>query len=118
MYRLIIIILMLSIAGCALHPAVPYDPAEKILLGTAIAGQVWDYTSTKNGLDNGCIETNQILGEHPSDAALAGSKIMVMGVAYFGANAIDNHTIRKIYLGIISAIGLAAGAHNSQVDCK
>lgn len=104
--------------ACALRPVVPYDTAEKVLLGTAVGGQVWDYTSTRSGLDAGCIETNPILGEHPSDGALIASKVLVSCMAWLGANAMPNHLERKAFLGVISIIGIAAGAHNSQVDCR
>ncbi len=115
---LFLIVLAIALSGCAPHPVVPYDTAEKVLLGAVVGGQIWDLASTEQKLGEGCIEANPILGEHPSDAALVGSKVLAIWITYLGANAIDNHAMRKIFLGAISAIGIGAGIHNSQVDCQ
>ena len=118
--RLLLVLALLITAGsgCALRPVTPYDNIEKGLLLTAAGGQIYDYATTTSKLNEGCIESNPLLGEHPSDATLAASKALVVAVTYFGANAIRNHAVRKVYLGVISAIGIAAGVHNEQVDCR
>ncbi len=108
-------LILLLLQGCALRPVVPYDLPEKALLAAAIGGQIFDYTSTKAALGRGCIEGNPLMS---SDAVKVGGKIGVSAMAYFGANAITDHKLRKIYLGIIGAIGIGAGIHNEMIDCS
>lgn len=110
-----VVLILLVLNGCAWRPAVPYDNAEKILLGTAIGGQIFDYTSTRRALNMGCIEGNPLMS---SDAVMIASKIGISAMSYYGANSIIDHRMRKIYLGLIGAIGIGAGVHNEMIDCS
>lgn len=110
-----VVMLLLLLQGCALRPVVPYDLPEKGLLAGAIGGQIFDYTSTKRALARGCVEGNPLMS---SDAVMVAGKVGISVMAYLGANAIPDHKLRKIYLGIIGAIGIGAGIHNETIDCS
>ena len=120
----LILVLFVCVAmltsGCGLKftPEVPYDNWEKGMFATAVGGQVLDYTSTKHGLSQGCVEANPIFGEDPNDAALVAAKVFASGAIWLGANAIENHKWRKIFLGVTSFVGLGAAVHNYNIDCN
>ena len=106
--------LMALLSGCALHPRIPYDPVEKVMLATAIGGQVGDYVSSQKAFSRGCVEGNPLL---QSNGVMIGAKVAVAGMTYLVSNACDSHRIRKVWLGLITAIGWGATWHNETIDC-
>ena len=106
--------LILLLSGCALHPRLPYTSTEKVMLITAIGGQVGDYVSTKRGLSRGCVEGNPLL---QNQGVLIGTKIVFGGAIYLVSNAADTHTTRKVWLGLMSIIGWGVTWHNEAINC-
>ena len=113
MKYLLIVILILS--GCALHPRLPYTPVEKVMLASAIGGQVGDYVSTQQGLSQGCVEGNSLVA---NPGVMIGAKLFLGGAAYFVSDAADTHTTRKVWLGLMSVVGWGATIHNENIDCS
>ena len=111
---LLVLIAALISGGCALKPREPYDNIEKAMLGLVVVGQGFDYVSTQNALDRDCVEANPLM---ENEGVFIASKVGVSLMAYFTANALDNHAHRKLLLGAVSALGLGTGAYNSSVKC-
>ncbi len=109
-----LLILVLLLSGCALHPRLPYTPVEKVMLVSAIGGQVGDYVSSQRAFSRGCIEGNPLMA---NQGVMIGTKLLLGGAAYFVSNAADTHTTRKVWLGLMSIIGWGATWHNGTIDC-
>lgn len=108
--------LIYLLQGCSLKPKMPYDTTEKILLGTAIGGQAFDYATTANGLDNGCVEGNPLM---PGDkGGILAVKVGVTAAGIGLANWVDNRSARKFILSVLAVVGLGAGVYNTTVDCQ
>ena len=110
-------LLFLLLQGCAMS-TVPFDTTEKVLATGMIAGQAWDGASTIDGLNRGCTEGNPLIGSDPSDGTIIAVKVLVAGGLLWIANLTDDHTIRKVVLGIGMITGVGAGAYNSTLECK
>ncbi len=113
---LLLIIILLLLSGCALHPRLPYTPAEKILLATAIGTQAGDYISTRGALDRGCVEANPLL-KNANAPEMAAVKLLISVIIYGVSNAADTRLTRKVWLGGMSVIFGAITWHNATIDC-
>jgi hypothetical protein len=74
------------------------------------ASTVADVGTTMKALDQGCIESNPLVGENPSDATLVGMGLLRTGLYEWGYHALedDPEVTRKAYgwaMLVVSLIG-------------
>ena len=120
----LIIILLMTITGCATAPR-PWTPGEKTVLGWSVLASALDGYTTIQFLKNpNNYEVNPIMGKHPSN----GKVIITLGLSELIAVAIshwypviDFPLIGKVnmrygLLGMKAMVNSACAINNTQLD--
>jgi hypothetical protein len=99
MTRLVLHLLALAqLASCA----VTWGRAARVTQAVAIAGLACDGLETREVLaDSKWVETNPVLGQHPSPAALW-TYLAAVGVAMLGVDKLAGHKV-----GVVAAVAVA-----------
>ena len=108
-----IIILCLLLTSCA--PRYEFDTADKILMFTAIAGQVYDGKTAKDAMDRGAIERNPFIGENASDEEILIFKAAGMGIIILGGWFLPPKP-RKLFFSFATVLGFGAGWKNESAN--
>lgn len=113
-----------SIGGIEYHTErASWSTKRKVALTYMTLGQLIDVISTVSALDDGCIETNPILGEDPNVVTLVAVKV-VGGVAlyYFLEKILEDSEysegLKTVAYSIVGTSGLVTGIHNFNVECN
>lgn len=106
--KYLIVILALLTTGCA----VLQD--RKAAVAYAYAGTAADFASTKIKLDEGCRETNPLLGSEPNDAVLAAVALGSLALVY----AMDKTESPIWAFWLLGTLHGGAAAYNMTVNCK
>lgn len=100
------ILMPVMLTGCAWNwdplPDASYSTADKAAQGLSIACAGADAVTTNRGLDRGLVETNPVLGEHPS----SGKVWALTAVSTYLINVVAKNMpgdYRKWWLGILGA---------------
>ena len=114
---ILIAMLWLTMPGSAWSKPRHWYSDPKFWMGEAvIAGAlIADGATTVNGLHRGMMETNPILGAHPSTARVAGYDVTLFA-GYTAANAAEHHLTRNEskpwrVAGYVAIPAIAASAH-------
>ena len=99
------------------RPKVEYTTADRVFQGFMIGSQIADYTSTKDALSRGCIESSPIYGEHPSDGALIAGKVASVLLITWVGNNMRDHTFRKWWFGTMGILAGGVALHNYNIYC-
>ena len=99
--------------------AADFDTTEKALYGTFIGLQVLDAVQTMqiSRHPDQFRETNPLLGSHPSDARIIGTKLLFSG-ALTWALWDSSHQTRKLSLGTLDAFYIGVVDHNYRVGIR
>ena len=103
----LVLILGATVISCA---GVKYSwtRGDKVALGAMIVARGADVVTTINNLNEGHVETNWIYGEHPTNAMLIGSQILLTGIWAWAAQYVTSD-IRKVVFGFPTVVhGIAA----------
>lgn len=112
-------VLCALLTGCATLEPNPgeWTPLEKAAFAYSAGGHAVDFASSAMS-DGRCIERNLILGDSPSNAALATVKAMALGIEYAVYNSPNIDSEHTHWLGFTSGtIHLGFGISNFQNDC-
>ena len=110
MRQLLIILLLITLTGCAATPR-PWTTAEKAMLGASFVAAGADAYTTVQGLNNGCSEGNPIMGSSPSNATVIGFTVLVQLGFWAAAHFIPEH--RMWILGTKTIISGSCAVWNS-----
>ena len=108
-----IIILCIVLSGCA--PRYKFDKADKILITTALAGQVYDGKTAKDAMDRGAIELNPFIGKYASDEEILLFKAIGISAIILGGWFLPPKP-RKLLFSFATIIGFGAGLHNESAN--
>ena len=108
-----IIIICLLLTSCA--PRYKFDTADKILMATALAGQVYDGTTAKDAMDRGAIERTPFIGEYASDKEILIIKAAGMGIIILGGWLLPPKP-RKLFFSFATVLGFGAGWKNESAN--
>lgn len=106
--KAISLLLVLLLSGCAVLSD------RKAAVAYAYAGTAADFASTKIKLDEGCRETNPLLGKEPSDATLAAVALGSLALVY----AMDKTESPIWAFWLLGTLHGGAAAYNMTVNCK
>jgi hypothetical protein len=102
------LLLALLTTGCAVLSD------RKAAVAYAYAGTAADFASTKIKLDEGCRETNPLLGSEPNDAVLAAVALGSLALVY----AMDKNDSPVWAFWLLGTLHGGAAAYNLTVNCK
>ena len=76
-----------------------------------------DVGTTSRAQDQGCIETNPIVGENPSDSTLVGIGLLKSGLYEWGYRAVSDEpeSVRRFYGWVTLLLGLVGPVNNAYV---
>lgn len=74
---------LLLLSGCVSAPHRDHTPSEQAWLIGVIAGQIADYETTKDVLEDGGVEKNPLLSDRPNDDSLLLFKAVHVGLCYW-----------------------------------
>lgn len=117
--KTLLLLLAIALSGCA---SLAYNPDEWTQLERAAfvysaGGHAVDFVSSAQS-DERCIETNPILGDSPSNAALAVVKAVALGIEYAIYNSPNIDSKHTHWFGFVSGtIHFGVGLSNYQNDC-
>jgi len=104
----LLVALLIIVSGCA--SVRPWTTAEKVMLGASFVAAGADAYTTIEGLNNGCYETNVMVGEDPSNATVIGfAALMQLG---FVAAAHYFEDYRMWILGVKTFVSGGCAVHN------
>ena len=87
---------------------------RKAAVAYAYAGTAADFASTKIKLDEGCRETNPLIGKEPNDATLAAVALSSLALVY----AMDKTESPIWAFWLLGTLHGGAAAYNMTVDCR
>lgn len=95
---------------------------NKFWFAGAVVGNTLDTTSTIDALDRGCIESNPLLGEQPSDLFLVGFKVGVMGISWLLVENLSKdenvQMNRNVVYGFQTVLMNAMAVSNYNLECN
>ena len=104
---IVLLVLLTLLMGCT--------PAQ--LRMAFHATTVADVTTTSHAQDQGCVESNPLVGENPSDATLVGIGVLKSALYEWGYRAASDEpeSVRRFYGWVALLLGLIGPVHNVKV---
>lgn len=121
-FILVAVALAFTIEAHAQEPG-KWNTTDKVLLGTYYAASAIDAAQTMSAMrqkwPDGSpkyTEANPLLGDHPSDAAIIGTKMLFGAGLYYLADRMPEQ--RRLFLILANTIQISVVAHNASIGLK
>jgi hypothetical protein len=111
------VLLGVAVTAADCSAAEPWKTGDKVLFGSYVVLSAIDGAQTDRGIKSGQYhETNPILGEYPSTARIALTKLVSAGLVYLLADHFSDS--RRTILVVINALQIGIVAHNASIGLK
>lgn len=103
-----ILLLCVTLSGCSI-----WHPAEQRAFAFSMACHTYDVMQTDWAMEHGYVETNPLLGKHPSDNELVAAKAAALGLTWWAAEQFHGDDRWKVIV-LTTLPCVAAVVHNHQ----